>query len=150
MYAYCSMCMAWFSGFHAERCALTVVQQSQWRLNELGLGCVLSNFDGTNAFGATRRELLISTAQKAAKENGKIFAADFLQHGSTTLQAKQRGADGLHAGDLHHLLFSQDHASESRAVRQVCTADASFTAFQRASVSTESVPTFVLRNGESS
>ena len=52
----------------SRECALTVVQQSQWRLNELGLGSVLSNFDGTNAFEATRREFLISTAQKAVKE----------------------------------------------------------------------------------
>ena len=107
MHAFCSMCMAWHSGTHgraektdrpdwahgghphrSRECALTVVQQSQWRLNELGLGCVLSNFDGTNAFGATRRELLISTAQKAAKENDRMLAADSLQHGSMTLQAR--------------------------------------------------------------
>ena len=78
-----------FTAEHRSReCALTVLQQSQWRLNELGLGCVLSNFDGTNAFGATRRELLISTAQKAVKENDKMLAADSLQHGSMTLQAR--------------------------------------------------------------
>ena len=99
--------MAWHSGIHgrAERIdrldwahgglphrsresALTVVQQGQWRLNELGLGSVLSNFDGTNAFGATRSELLISTAQKAAKGNDRMFVADSLQHGSMTLQAR--------------------------------------------------------------
>ena len=68
--------------------ALTVVQQSQWRLNELALGGVLSNFDGTSASGATRRELLISTSQKAATENDRLFAADALQHGSMTLQAR--------------------------------------------------------------
>ena len=57
MHACCSMCMAWHSGIHgrAERIdrpdlahgglphrssesALTVVQQSQWRLNEMGTG----------------------------------------------------------------------------------------------------------------
>ena len=102
-----SMCVAWHSGIHgraekidmrrwahgglphrSRECALTVVQQNQWRLNELGLGSVLSNFDGTNAFGATRRELLISPAQKAAKENDRMFAAESLQHGSMTLQAR--------------------------------------------------------------
>ena len=65
--------LAWHSGIHgraekiarpdwahgglphrSRECALTVVQQSHWRLNELGLGCVLSKFDGTKAFGATR------------------------------------------------------------------------------------------------
>ena len=54
MHAYCSMCMAWHSGIHgraekidrpdwahgglphrSRECALTVVQQSQWSLNEL-------------------------------------------------------------------------------------------------------------------
>ena len=56
MHAYCSMCMAWHSGIHgrvdifdrpdwargglphrSRESALTVVQQSQWRLNEMGL-----------------------------------------------------------------------------------------------------------------
>ena len=105
MHAYCSMCMAWHSGIHgtaekidspdwahgglphrSRECALTVVQQNQWRINDLGMGCVLSNFDGTNAFGATRRELLISTSQKAASEKDRIFAADSLLHGSMTLR----------------------------------------------------------------
>ena len=106
MHAYCSLCMAWHSSIHgraekidrpdwvhgglahrSRECALTVVQQSQWRLNELGLACVLSNFDGSNAFRATRRELLISTAQ-TAKEKDKMCAADSLQHGSMTLDAR--------------------------------------------------------------
>ena len=69
----------------------------------MGLGGVLSNFDGTNAFGATRRELLSSTLQQTmAKENDRLFAADSLQHGSMHTAsarrpchpyAKQRGAD---------------------------------------------------------
>ena len=50
--------------------------------------CVLSNFDGTNAFVATRRDLLISTSQKAASEKDRMFAADSLLHGSMTLQAR--------------------------------------------------------------
>ena len=54
----------------------------------MGMGGVLSNFDGTNAFGATRRELLISTSQTMAKENDRLFAADSLRHGSMTLQAR--------------------------------------------------------------
>ena len=58
----------------SSECALAVAQESQWRVNELGLLCVLSNFDGTNAFGATMRDLLISTAQKTAKENDKMFS----------------------------------------------------------------------------
>ena len=52
-----------------------------------GTGSVLSNFDGTKAFGATRRDLLISTSE-TAKENDRLFAADTLQHGSMTLQAR--------------------------------------------------------------
>ena len=49
---------------------------------------MLSNFDDTNAFGPTRRELLISTSKKASKENDRLFAADSLQYGSMTLQAR--------------------------------------------------------------
>ena len=84
MHALCSCSMAWHSGIHGRapktdrpdwangglahrRLALTVVQQTQWR----GLDwcvCVLSNFDGTNTFGATRLNLLISTSQQAAIE----------------------------------------------------------------------------------
>ena len=61
MHTYCSMSTAWHSGIHdragrvhrpdwahgglphcSRESALTVVQQSQWRRNELGLGGVLS------------------------------------------------------------------------------------------------------------
>ena len=55
---------------------------------ELGLGSVLSNFDGTNAFGATRSDLLITTSQQAAMEKDRMFAAISLQHGNMTLQAR--------------------------------------------------------------
>ena len=109
MHAYCSMCMAWHSGIHgsAERLdrphLLTVVQQSQRRLNEMEPWGVLSTFDGTNAFGATRRELLRSTSQTMAKENDGLFAADSLRHGSMTLQARdgpdtQRPSSGAQMG----------------------------------------------------
>ena len=52
------------------------------------MGCVLSNFDGTNAFGATRRELLISISQKAASGKDRVFAADSPLHGRMTLQER--------------------------------------------------------------
>ena len=66
------MCMAWHSGIHgrAERIDTDWAQgglpqrsRESALTNEMGLGDVLSNFDGTDAFGATRRELLISTSQ---------------------------------------------------------------------------------------
>ena len=87
MHECCSRSVPWHSGIHgraantdrpnlahgvlahrSRECALTVAQQSQRSANELGNGCVLSNFDGTNAFGATRRDLLVSSSQQAAME----------------------------------------------------------------------------------
>ena len=56
---------------------------------------------------------------------------------------------GVSNCNLHRLRFSQDHTSESWAVRQA-RADASFTTVQRASASNEPVTTFVLRNRERS
>ena len=52
--------------------------------------------------------------------------------------------------NLHRLLFFQDHASESWAVRQVRATDASFTAVQWAPVSDGPVTIFVLRHSERS
>ena len=83
----------WARGGRAHRsreCVLTVAQQSQWRANKLGLGCVLSNFDGTTASGATRRDLLISTSQQAAMDRDRMFAADSLQHGSVRWASRRR------------------------------------------------------------
>ena len=106
MHAFCSMCMAWHSGIHgrAEK-----IGRPDWahgglshRSRELGLGCVLSNFDGTDAFGLTRRELHISTAQNAAKENDKMFAADSSTAWERDTASERRpchaDADGFHAG----------------------------------------------------
>ena len=108
MQAYCSFGMAWYSGIHkrgepifhqawaqgglahrSRENAIITTSAAQRRAAQGNLGSIATNYDGTNAFAATKKASLETVAWKTSEEHDKLFA----------LEAVRRTTLGMEASD---------------------------------------------------